>query len=469
MLVDADHLGRVGHKAVGQLRQVHQTVLLDAHVHETAEVRDVRHDARQLHPFVQVGQRMHIRSEGKHPDCLPQVASRLVQLRHDVGQGRHAHSVRHIAAQVDLPAQVFAGYQLVHRAVQVGGHALHQRVAFRMHRRVVQRIVAVGNTQETSTLLESLRSHPGHLQEVAPRGKRSVLGTIVHNVPGQLGPQAGDVGQQVPAGRVHIHADQIHTAFHRLVQRLLQGSLIDIVLILPHPDGLRVNLHQLGQRVHQAATDGHSPAHRHVIFRKLLAGHLRGRIDRSPVLAHRKGLHRARELQPCHEILRLASGRAVAYGYGLYGILFHQRRQLACRLRPFVARRMGIDGLVMQQIALRVQTHHLAPRAIAGVDGQHTLLSQRRSQQQLPQVGRKHTDGLLVGTPFALGGKLGFNGGFQQPLAGIVHRQAHLLAASVLPTHIPAFNPPAGLLVIRRNRHPQESLRLPATNGQQPV
>ena len=46
--------------------------------------------------------------------------------------------------------------------------------------------------------------------------------------------------------------------------------LIHIVLVLTDADGLRVDLHELGERILHAPRDGDGAANRHVVFRKLL-------------------------------------------------------------------------------------------------------------------------------------------------------------------------------------------------------
>ena len=470
MLVDTDHFCGVSHIAVGQLGAMHQPVFLDAHVDKAAEVRDVRHDARQLHPFMQISQRAHCGVKGKHLDGLPAVAPGLIKLLHDVGQGGHPHVLRHVMLQADAGTQFLVCDQLVDRAVHVGGHTLHQRIALRMDSRIVQRVRPLGNAQEAGTLLKSLCSHAGHLKEFTARSERTVLGTVVHDVLGQLRSQAGNVSEQVLACRVHIHTHQIHTVYHRLVKRLFQSSLVYVVLVLPHADGFRINLHQLGQRVHQPAPDGHSSPHRDIVIGKLLTRRLRRRVDGSSVFTHHEGLHPARICQAGHKLFRLATGRPVADGDGLDGILFDQGREFARGLCPLVARGMRINGLIVQQSALRVEAHDLASRPVARVDGQHAFLTQRRCQQELAQVGRKHTNGFFVSPLLAPGCKLCLDGRFQQAFVSIGHSRSHLLPASVTRTDkltLQAFQRFG--VVGRRDVHLQETLGLAPANGQQTV
>ena len=95
--MDGDYLGGVGDKAVGQLGDMHQSVLLNADIDEATKVRDVRDDAGEHHPLAQVVQRFDRRVEGKdlyallrgepearrYFDSLPSYAREQIQTRPD--------------------------------------------------------------------------------------------------------------------------------------------------------------------------------------------------------------------------------------------------------------------------------------------------------------------------------------------------------------------------------------------------
>ena len=100
---------------------------------------------------------------------------------------------------------------------------------------------------------------------------------------------------------------------------------------------------------------------------------------------------------------------------------------------------MRINDIIMQQRALRIETHHLASRSESGVDAHHPLLPQRRSQQQLAEIFGKHTDGFLVGTFLAGCRKLGLDSGLEQTLVGIAYRLCHLSGTSPRAPHIPTL------------------------------
>ena len=60
-----------------------------------------------------------------------------------------------------------------------------------------------------------------------------------------------------------------------MVKRVFQLGLVYIVLILPDTNALRINFHQLGQRVHQTATDTDSTTHGDILVGKFISGYLR--------------------------------------------------------------------------------------------------------------------------------------------------------------------------------------------------
>ena len=84
---------------------------------------------------------------------------------------------------------------------------------------------------------------------------------------------------------VEVDADRVDAVLDHRVQRARQLALVDVVLVLADADALRVDLHQLGQRVLQPARDADRAAQAHVQLGQLLARELAGRIDRRAGLA----------------------------------------------------------------------------------------------------------------------------------------------------------------------------------------
>ena len=183
------------------------------------------------------------------------------------------------------------------------------------------------------------------------------------------------------------------------------------MLVLTHTDALRVNLHEFCQRVHQPATDGDGTAHGHILIGKLLAGDLGSRVDARAVLAHHIHAYTFFIIVGLlQDVARLAAGRSVTYGNGVDFIFLGNVAELDHRLhaRPFGLER--IHHIVIEQVPLRIQAHHLASRSDSRVDTHHALLPQRSRQEQLAQISGKHVDGFFVGFLLAGGRNLRLNG-----------------------------------------------------------
>ena len=71
---------------------------------------------------------------------------------------------------------------------------------------------------------------------------------------------------------------------------------------------------------------------------------------------------------------------------------------------------------MVQQVALRVETHHLATRSESWVDTHHALLSQWCREQQLTQVLSEDAYGLIVGLLLTQVAELRLYRRFQQSL-----------------------------------------------------
>ena len=253
---------------------MYKAILVHTDVDEATELRDVRHDARQNHTHLQVFQLVHIVVELEGFRLSTRVAARLLQLAHDVGERWHAHLRSDIALQVDTFLALLVLDQLADGTAGVLSHLFHQGVALGVHGRVVQRVLGIGYAQESRTLLVGRWTESCHFLQLRSRCESPIFATVVHDVLRQRRSQSADVGQQMLRRSVQVHAHQIHATLHGLVEALLQFSLIHVVLILSYADALWIYLHQLGQRVHQTATNRHGTAYGDVLVGKLVAGNL---------------------------------------------------------------------------------------------------------------------------------------------------------------------------------------------------
>ena len=106
--------------------------------------------------------------------------------------------------------------------------------------------------------------------------------------------------------------------------------------------------------------------------------------------------------------------------------MVRHRGDAAGRASPLVLRLVGINRFIVQEISLRVKTHHLAARSEAWVDAHDAALSQRSRQKQLFEVFCKDKDGFVVGFLFRRCRKFVFDAWTQETLIGIRQGQLHL-------------------------------------------
>ena len=126
-----------------------------------------------------------------------------------------------------------------------------------------------------------------------------------------------------------------------------QGTLLDIMLVLPDTDAFRINLDQLGKRVHQATADTDGATDRHVIFGKLVAGYLGCGIDGCSVLTDHEHLYFAIIADIGNELFRLAACSPVPDSDGVNGVCGYQLCYFGCRFAFFVLGRVRIDRFIM--------------------------------------------------------------------------------------------------------------------------
>ena len=90
--------------------------------------------------------------------------------------------------------------------------------------------------------------------------------------------ETGDVGEQVLAGGVEVHAHGVHAPLHGEVKGMLQFCLVNIVLVLPHTDGFGIYLYEFRQRVGKASSYAHGTAHGDIVVGELLACYFRSGV-----------------------------------------------------------------------------------------------------------------------------------------------------------------------------------------------
>ena len=138
-------------------------------------------------------------------------------------------------------------------------------------------------------------------------------------------------------------------------------------------------------------------------------------------------------------------------------------------LHTVVHGRVWEDGFMVEQVALGVETHHLAARPEARVDTHDTLLAQRRRKQQLTQIFGKHADGFFVGLLLAQVDKFGLDARFEQPSVAVLHSLGNQPSAGCVTVDVVALQALDTLVVVGRNAEPQDALGLAPEHGQQAV
>ena len=245
------------------------------------------------------------------------------------------------------------------------------------------------------------------------------------------------------------------------------------MLVLSHAEGLRIYLDQLGERVHQPASDGHSPADSDILVGELFPGNLGCRIYRRTVLTHGVDLDIVRDSDPLDEIFRLAGGSAVADGDGLDGIFLNHRRDGHYRLDLLILRRMRIDDLVVEKVAVHVKAGYLAAVSESRVDRHRPLLAHRRRKQELGKIVSEDSHRLLVGLFLGLLDDLVGDGWLEQTFESIIHGLPQLICKlgagiPVLLTEI-IVDPVAAFLRIRVQTDAEKALVLGSEDGQEIV
>ena len=232
---------------------MHQTILMHADVNKGAKVGDVGDHALKRHARLEILEAFHALLKLRRLELGARVTARLVQLTQHVGDGRDTKTLVGIARRLQLAQEGRVADQPAHIAPGVAGDTLNQRIGFRVHCRGIQRVIAAHDAQKARCLLKGFLAQAADLEQLPTIAERAIVVAIVDDVLGDARVQAGDAGQQRGRSGVQIHANGVYAIFHYCVQTTGQLHLGDVVLILPHADGLGFNLYQFGQRVLQAA------------------------------------------------------------------------------------------------------------------------------------------------------------------------------------------------------------------------
>ncbi len=395
-----DDLGRVLDEAVGQLGDVHQPVLVHADIDERAEGGDVGDDALQLHAGCQVLETLDALGEARGAERGPGIARGLLQLQQNVAHGRQAEALVDEIGGIERLERAAVASQRAQVAAAGRHDPPGERIGLGVHGGAIEGLVAFADPQEPGAQLERLVAQACHLHQLAAAPERAFGVAMQDDRFGQCRTNARDPREQGRGCRVQLDPHRVDRILHDRIQAACQTGLVDVVLILADADAPGLDLHQLGQRVLQAARDRDRTAQRDVDVRHLRGRDGRRRIDRSAGLAHHHlGGRRCRQLgqgrgdQP----IGLAARRAIADRDQLDAVGLDQAGQLACGAGGIVAGLERIDRGGLQQLAGGIDHGDLDAGAHARIEPHGGARAGRCRQQQVLEIAGEHADRLLLG------------------------------------------------------------------------
>ncbi len=309
------HFARILHELARQGGDVHQAILVNADVHESAEVGDVGDGAFEHHAGFQVLEGLHPLLEAGGAEFGTGIAARFFQFGEDVDHRGQAEALVGERFRIEFAQEVAVADEAGQLATALLRDTLHHAVGLGVHGAGIQGVLAVADAQEARGLLEGLGSQPRHLQQHLALAEGSVGVAVLDDILRQGWVQAGNARQQGGGGGVQVHAHGVHAVLHHVLQGTGQFRLVYVVLVLAHADGLGIDLHQLGQGILQPAGDGDGAAQAHVQLGELRRGQRGGGVDRGARFAHHEETQpqfRVLFRQLLHQLLGFARGGAVA-------------------------------------------------------------------------------------------------------------------------------------------------------------
>ena len=370
--------------------------MVNANVHKRAEVRHVRYNSRADHVFLQVGHFADVVAELERNKLISWIASRLRQFRNHVVKRERTHF---FAKLLFLTNQFNArAHQLAHGTIHFLGQALEKAVALGVNRRVVERVLAIGNAKEACGLLKRFLAETRHFQELLPGVEQPFLPAEFDDCFGKPRPDARDARQKPRRSRVQVHAHLVHAAIDDELERALQCRLGNVVLILAYADALGFYLHEFSQGVLQAASNRNRATNGEVQFREFFPGHFAGRVNTGACFAdHHDWSRKAQVLHSrAKELLGLATRRSVSDCNGADLIVLKNFSQQRCGVLLLIC---GLQIKNCRSLIGAVIVHQgqFAARTDSGIDTQNRLRPERSCHQELPHVVGKDADGSFIG------------------------------------------------------------------------
>ena len=464
------------HALLAELGDVDEPRRLDADVHKDAKIGDVPHRAAHESARFDIGKLDDGLPCQRRGQVLARISSRLYESREDVADGGQA--------RIELFCKLLLIHELGFGRKKIKGFAVSkvarleaearknlfcEPVGLGMNRSVVERRRAAADAQEARALGKGCGAEARHLQKLLPFLEGAVLVPIGDDVLRNAGIDARDMAQQLARRRIEVNAHMVHGGLNGGVEGMRKLRLIDVVLVLPDADGLRVNLDEFGERVLHAACNGNRTSNRYVILRQFLFRQLRGGINGGARLVRDQVMDVFEVMildEFRSEFLRFEGGGAVADGNQRHMMLLYESQHfLLRRLLRSVALR-HLNDAVVEDVACGVHHGQLAARAVAGVESQHHVTGQRRLQKELLEIRAEDVDCLRFGLLCQRCANLALQGGKEQPFVSILHGETQRLGKA---RRLFVNAPVDGLavrLMIRLETHFEAALLLAAVDSQ---
>jgi hypothetical protein len=170
----------------------------------------------------------------------------------------------------------------VWRKLELGEQGSGGLIAFWVHPGPVKRVGRVKNLQESSGLRERGRADALNLRQLTAIAEWTFFLPVIDDPPrGEL-IEARDVSEQRHARGIQVDSNKIDATGDDRLEGFLELLGIDIVLVEPDTDVLRLDLDQFRQRVLEPAADRDGRTERRVEFGQFLTANLAGRVDAGP-------------------------------------------------------------------------------------------------------------------------------------------------------------------------------------------
>ena len=462
---------------VGDLRDVHQPILMHPDVDKYAEVDHVPHRSLKLHPLFEILHIQDIAAQHGRGKFIPQVTAGLEQFGGNIPQGRRADPA--FRRNLFLPGSLDLCGQL--RKAVAGcifkgiSEPVKQRfcacIGFGMHTGAVQQVVRVGNPEESRALFKRFRPQFGHLFELGAAGECAVFLPVGHDVFGNCARKPCHISQKRRRRSIQVNPNPVYAVLNHTGQRLIQPLLGHVMLVLSHTDRFRVDLDQFSERVLKPPRNRNRAAQRDIEVGELLCSQFGRRIDRCARLVdHHVGkpaVHLADQL--CGEQLALLGGGAVPDREDVHMVFADERAELLFGFGNLVLGRGRVDDSGVEHLPGWVNHRNLAAGAVGRVDRQHRFPLDRRLHQQCFQVYPKIFNRLFVGGLGQIRAHLPFERGVDQTFIGIGNRLQHQRGGDAPLLHKESGKQAHGITAVHLDGSFEKTFLFTAVDSQYPV